>query len=120
MSRIKILENAISKLEELSKFRRDKYDEILSVIDDTLNKYNNSTYLLIKEYLKRTNNKIVFETENTMTTTLKVKQVDFDGLVITVKTKHVDLIITISEVVDVIEANGLIEIKMKNGFLVLY
>ena len=120
MSRIKILKNALSNLEKLSKFRKDKYDEILNVIDDTLNKYNNSTYLLIKEYLKRTNNKITFQTENTITTTLKVKQVDFDGFVITVKTKHVDLIITISEVLDVIDANGLIEIKMKNGFFILY
>lgn len=120
MSRIKILKNALSKLEKLSKSRKDKYDEILNVIDDTLNKYNNSTYLLIKEYLKRTNNKITFQTENTITTTLKVKQVDFDGFVITVKTKHVDLIIVISEVVDVVEANGLVEIKMKNGGFVLY
>ncbi len=120
MSRVKILKNALSKLEKLSKFGEDKYDEILNVIDDTLNKYNNSTYLLIKEYLKRTNNKITFQTENTITTTLKVKQVDFDGFVITVKTKRVDLIITISEIVDAIEANGLIEIKMKNGFFVLY
>lgn len=50
MSRVKILKNALSNLEKLSKFRRDKYDEILSVIDDTLNKYNNSTYLLVKKY----------------------------------------------------------------------
>lgn len=120
MSRIKILKNALSELEKLSKSGKDKYEEILNVIDDTLNKYNNSTYLLIKEYLKRTNNKITFQTENTITATLKVKQVDFDGSVITIRTKHVDLIIVISEVLDVIEVNGLIEIKMKKGGLVLY
>lgn len=114
------LKKTVDKLNTISETRRDKLDEIIKIIDETLHKDCNSIYLLIKDYLHNNKNRIIIESDCFNVAMLKVKQIDFNGNIIRLKTRYIDIFINIEEVINVIKNSYEIEIIMKKGFFKIH
>lgn len=110
----------VDKLSTISEKRKDKFNELIKIIDETLHKDCNSIYLLIKDYLHNNKNRIIIEADCFDVTRLKVKQVDFDGIVIKIKTRFINIFINTEEVIDIIEKPCSVEIVMKKGSFKLH